>query len=102
MKKLLLMLAAIAFIAVGCTKDPVEPETPNQDGTEQTPGTGDNGDGSGDEPGGEDPGENPGGEEPGENPGENPGEEPGDDPVVTPDPETGVTYTVTVPVGTYV
>ena len=32
--------------------------------------------------------------------GENPGEEPGDDPVVTPDPETGVTYTVTVPVGT--
>lgn len=66
------MLAAIAFIAVGCTKDPVEPEAPNQDGTEQTPGTGDNGDGSGDEPGGEDPGENPGGEDPGENPGENP------------------------------
>ena len=32
--------------------------------------------------------------------GENPGEEPGDDPVVTPDPETGVTYTVTVPAGT--
>ena len=30
--------------------------------------------------------------------GENPGEEPGDDPVV--DPETGVTYNVTVPVGT--
>ena len=73
------MLAAIAFIAVGCTKDPVEPETPNQDGTEQTPGTGDNGDGSGDEPGGEDPGENPGGEDPGENPGgENPGENPED------------------------
>lgn len=69
------MLAAIAFIAVGCTKDPVEPEAPNQDGTEQTPGTGDNGDGSGDEPGGEDPGENPGGEDPGENPG---GEDPGE------------------------
>ena len=31
---------------------------------------------------------------------DNPGEEPGDDPVVTPDPETGVTYTVTVPAGT--
>ena len=31
---------------------------------------------------------------------ENPGEEPGDDPVVTPDPETGVTYNVTVPAGT--
>ena len=30
--------------------------------------------------------------------GDNPGEEPGDDPVV--DPETGVTYNVTVPVGT--
>ena len=32
--------------------------------------------------------------------GENPGDNPGDDPIVTPDPETGVTYTVTVPVGT--
>ena len=31
---------------------------------------------------------------------DNPGEEPGDDPVVTPDPETGVTYNVTVPAGT--
>ena len=31
---------------------------------------------------------------------DNPSEEPGDDPVVTPDPETGVTYTVTVPAGT--
>lgn len=71
------MLVAIAFIAVGCTEDPLEPDNSNQDGTEQTPGTGDNGDGSGDEPGGEDPGENPGGEDPGENPGgENPGENP--------------------------
>ena len=32
--------------------------------------------------------------------GENPGDNPGDDPIVTPDPETGVTYTVTVPAGT--
>ena len=31
---------------------------------------------------------------------DNPSEEPGDDPVVTPDPETGVAYTVTVPAGT--
>ncbi len=31
---------------------------------------------------------------------DNPGEEPGDDPVVTPDPETGITYNVTVPAGT--
>ena len=76
------MLAAMAFIAVGCTDDPLEPENPGQDGTEQTPGTGDNGEEPGENPGGENPGgENPGGENPGgENPGgedpENPGENP--------------------------
>lgn len=73
------MLAAMAFIAVGCTDDPLEPENPGQDGTEQTPGTGDNGEEPGENPGGENPGgENPGGENPGgenpENPGENPEE----------------------------
>lgn len=62
------MLAAMAFIAVGCTEDPLEPENPGQEGTEQTPGTGDNGEEPGENPGGEDPGENPGGENPGENP----------------------------------
>ena len=67
-----MLFAAIAFIAIGCTEDPLEPDNSNQEGTEQTPGTGDNGNG---DDSGEDPGENPGGENPDENP-ENPGENP--------------------------
>ena len=75
MKKLLLILAAMAFLAVGCTDDPLQPEGDQTETTVPDNGDGGNGD-SGNGEGGDTPGtgEGEGGDTPGTGDGDGEGE----------------------------